>query len=78
MEETLKNHESFRHHPEVLQFRALLTEGLFFHALSQRAFDEIMTAIDKAYVDRDNLLRFLQKRELIGDFERELQYGELD
>ncbi|PJZ51510.1 hypothetical protein [Leptospira adleri] len=74
----MKNQEPFRHHPEVLQFRALITEGLFFHALSQRSFDEIMTAIDKVYVDRDSLVRFLQKRELVGDFEREIQFGDLD
>ncbi|EMN89889.1 hypothetical protein [Leptospira weilii] len=68
----------FRHHPEVLRIRALLTEGLYFQKLSHRVFDEILQSIDRIYIDRDRLLEFIVKEDLLGDYEKFLQFGQGD
>ncbi|UPY81112.1 hypothetical protein FH581_023220 (plasmid) [Leptospira weilii] len=67
--------EHFRHHPEVLRIRALLTEALYFQKLSHRVFDELFQSIDRTYVDRDRLLEFVVKENLLGDYEKFLQHG---
>lgn len=66
----------FRHHPEVLRYRALLTEGLYFQKLTHSVFDEILQNIDRTFVDRDRLLEFVIKEDLLGDYERFLQQKE--
>lgn len=78
------NNRPFRHHPDVLRIRALFTEGLYFQALTQKSFDDLFVAIDFTFVERDALklerdvlLEFLKKRDLLGDYERELQHPEL-
>ncbi|WP_078125841.1 hypothetical protein [Leptospira alexanderi] len=68
----------FRHHPEVLRIRALLTEGLYFQKLTHRVFDEILQSIDRTYIDRDRLLEFIVKEDLLGDYEKFLQFGQGD
>ncbi|AGS80512.1 hypothetical protein [Leptospira alstonii] len=68
--------KSFRHHPEVLRNRALLTEGLYFQKLTHSVFDEIWQNIDRTFVDRDRLLEFVIKEDLLGDYEKFLQQKE--
>lgn len=60
-----------------------MTEGLAFHCLSQQAFDTVFHAIDMAYVhrdelqvERDRMQAFIEKRDMLGDYQREVQFGE--
>ncbi|EKR56398.1 MULTISPECIES: hypothetical protein [Leptospira] len=68
--------DPFRHHPEVLRIRALLTEGLYFQRLSHRVFDEILQSVDRIYIDRDRLLEFVIKENLLGDYEKFIQHSQ--
>ncbi|WP_061248101.1 hypothetical protein [Leptospira noguchii] len=72
------NQEQFLHHPEVLHLRAILVEGLYFQKLTHSLFDDILMNVDKIYKDRDRLIEFIKKEQLLGDYERFLQLKELE
>ncbi|TGM87943.1 hypothetical protein [Leptospira licerasiae] len=65
-------------HLEVLVLRAVLTEAIAFNKFTHETFEKIFSDIDKAYKERDKFQNFIAKRDLMGDFLKEDQFGELD
>ncbi|UNE65294.1 hypothetical protein FH588_02005 (plasmid) [Leptospira interrogans] len=70
--------EHFIHHPEVLHLRAILVEGLYFQKLTHALFDDILMNVDKRFKDRDRLIEFITKENLLGDYEKFLQQKEYE
>ncbi|MCR1794891.1 hypothetical protein [Leptospira sp. id769339] len=67
-----------RIHPEVFELRAIFTEAIAFNQLTHKTFDTIFSDIDKAYIERDKFRNFIARRDLMGDFLKADQFGELD
>ncbi|EIE01420.1 hypothetical protein LEP1GSC185_3919 [Leptospira licerasiae serovar Varillal str. VAR 010] len=74
----MSKERSNRIHPEVFELRAIFTEAIAFNQLTHNTFDTIFSDIDRVYKERDKFRRFISKRELLGDFQKEDQFGDLD
>ncbi|WP_244243472.1 hypothetical protein [Leptospira andrefontaineae] len=58
--------------------RAILTEAIAFNKFTHETFEKIFSDIDIAYKERDKYRHFISKRDLMGDFLKEDQFGEFD